>query len=127
MSAASGFDADAIAAIQRFAGLGAAAEPVKAPKAPKAAPAFTPKAAAPLPEGFRLFSAVFGWAPTHVPVDVPVRVFVDGDWPSEVQPYIPATLPNGGLWHWPCTPVTGPWSTAPPARVSLPLWKRGPT
>lgn len=33
--------------------------------------------------------------------DIPVRVFDASDWSELVRPYIPATLPNGGLWTWP--------------------------
>lgn len=87
------FDAAAIEKIQKYAGLA----PKPAPRAP--APTYTP---APLvaPPGARLFSAVFGWSPTHAP-DVPLPVFSATDWPEEVRPYIPDALPNSGLWHWP--------------------------
>lgn len=50
--------------------------------------------------GERLFSSVFGWSPTTIP-DVPVRVFQADDWSELIRPYIPAALPNGGLWTWP--------------------------
>lgn len=88
-----GFDADAIAAIRKYAAFEDA--PTKA--APKsAAPVFTP-AIRELIAGEKTFSEVFGWEPTNIP-NIPVRVFADTDWPEEVRPYIPALE---SLWTWP--------------------------
>src|SRR5688500_16095702 len=94
-SALSTYDDDAVAEITRHAWAG---NPPKA-KA-NAAAAFKP-AALSLPAGCRWFSDVFGWKPEHLPRDVPVRVFEAKDWEPEARPYVPGTLPNGGLWDWP--------------------------
>lgn len=77
-------------------------KPKKAPKAAKAAPEEPPYKAPPmeLQEGEVWFSDLFGWKPTTVP-DLPVRVFDEASWNDEVRPFIPATLPNHGLWTWP--------------------------
>lgn len=90
---AHGFDADAIAAIRKYAAFDDPPEPAKAKPI---APVFAPLTRA-LAAGEKLFSEVFGWEPANIP-NIPVRVYADTDWSEDVRPYIPA-MP--GLWTWP--------------------------
>jgi cobaltochelatase CobS len=89
---------DAVAEIMKYA----FADERKAakPKTEKAAKKFKAKEIT-LPAGCKWFSDVFGWKPEFLPRDIPVRIFDDADWSELIRPYIPAELPNGGLWTWP--------------------------
>lgn len=95
-AALSSIDDDAVADIVKFSH-GKDGRP-KAAAATVAA--FKPRTIA-LPAGCKWFSEVFGWTPKHLPRDIPVAVFEPQDWPEASRPYIPGTLPNGGLWAWP--------------------------
>lgn len=78
--------------------------PKDTPEPPE--PAFVPETPnAMMHAGSPKFRGVFGWEPgtfsPGVPADLAVPVFTADEWPEELRPFIPASLPNGGLWTWP--------------------------